>query len=251
MKLVFSEAGPDYSRYLYPYVVWGIPEPGETPADCLEKGFALSSPLLDRFVLCRHIRVNLRQFEPSSENRRILRKGDPIDTSLLNRTQFEITPERKSRWRAFADQRFGKDVMSEARLNRLLDAPVINHLLVFREQSNPREIGTALLYLENKRAAYYYYAFYELDQRHRNLGMFMMTQAVQHFADLGFEYLYLGTCYSEQALYKTQFPGTEFFNGNAWSTNLEELKYIVRHHPKSQSNHLLDDPAYLEQFKPS
>jgi hypothetical protein len=248
MKLLFSEAGPDYGRYLYPYVVWAVPEHGDTPADCLERGFSLTSPQLDRFVLCRHLRVDLRRFQPSSENRRILRKGINIRASLLSRAQFDATPERRLAWKRFADERFGKDVMPDARLDCLLSAPVINHLLVYEELPNRTEIGTALLFLQEPRAAYYYYAFYDLDRRHRNLGMFMMTRAVELFAGLGFRYLYLGTCYSERALYKTQFPGVQFFNGNTWSDNLEELKYIVRHHSSSPANHLLEDLTYLERF---
>jgi len=248
MKLIFSEAGPDYGRYLYPYVVWGVPEPGDTPADCLERGFSLTSPQLDRFVLCRHLRVDLGRFQPSSENRRILRKGRHIKASLLPRTQNDATPERRSAWKRFADERFGKEVMSDVRLDRLLRAPVINHFLVYEDSPNHTEIGTALLFVQKPRAAYYYYAFYDLDERHRNLGMFMMTRAVDLFAELGFHYLYLGTCYSERALYKTQFPGVQFFNGNTWSDDLEELKYIVRHHASSPANHLLEDLTYLERF---
>lgn len=248
MKLVFSEAEPDYEHYLYPYVVWGIPEAGETPADCFERGFAMSSPQLDRFVLCRHVRVPLRHHRPSSENRRILRKGADIKASLLPRAGYEVTPDRRAAWRRFADERFGKEVMSDARLDRLLNAPVINHVLSYRETATDTEVGTALLYLEGHRAAYYYYAFYDLSQRHRNLGMYMMTRAVSVFSELGFSHLYLGTCYSERALYKTQFPGVQFFNGNTWSDNLEELKYIVRHHPASPARHLLADLTYLERF---
>ena len=105
-----------------------------------------------------------------------------------------------------------------------------------------------MLYLEKPRAAYYYYAFYDLAQRHRNLGMFMMTRAVALFAELGFHYAYLGTCYSERALYKTQFPAVQFFNGNSWSENLAELKYILRSHGLSDANHLLEDPTYRELF---
>jgi arginyl-tRNA--protein-N-Asp/Glu arginylyltransferase len=248
MKLVFSEAGPDYGRYFYPYVVWAVPEPGDTPADCFERGFALTSPHLDRFVLCRHLRVDLRRFRPSSENRRILRKGADIRAALLPRNQYEVTPGRRAAWRRFADERFGAEVMSEARLEGLLNAPVINQFLVFEHASTGEELGTALLFVQKPRAAYYYYAFYDLGQRHRQLGMIMMTRAVDLFGELGFDYLYLGTCYSERALYKTQFPGVQFFNGNAWSDNLEELKYIVRHHAASTANHLLEDLTYLERF---
>jgi hypothetical protein len=38
----------------------------------------------------------------------------------------------------------------------------------------------------------------------------MMTFAVNHFAELGFHYMYLGSCYLENALYKTQFAVPSF-----------------------------------------
>ena len=78
MKLLFSEAKADYANYIFPYAVWAFPEAGETPADLFNAGFLPSSRNLDRFYMCRHVRVRLAQFTPSSENRRILRKGEGL-----------------------------------------------------------------------------------------------------------------------------------------------------------------------------
>jgi hypothetical protein len=61
-------------------------------------------------------------------------------------------------------------------------------------------------------------------------------------------HLHLGTCYSERALYKTQFEGVEFFNGAGWSSNLEELKYLVRR--QARGAHLLDTSEFRERFHP-
>jgi hypothetical protein len=80
----------------------------------------------------------------------------------------------------------------------------------------------------------------------RNLGMYMMTSAVEHFANRGFDYLYLGSCYSRNALYKTQFAGAEFFNGVKWSEDLEELKYLIKR--KRWDQHLLETEEYRQAF---
>ena len=88
------------------------------------------------------------------------------------------------------------------------------------------------MYLEGKSLAFYYYAFYDLNYYARNLGMFMMTSAVALFAERSCKNLYLGTCYSDNALYKTQFAGAEFFNGFRWSDDLEELKFIIKRDKK-------------------
>ena len=85
MKLLFSEYKSDYDHYIFPYAIWGFPEGEETAADCFNRGFLPSSVNMDRFYLCRNIRVSLADFEPSSENRRIMRKGEGIGARLVSR----------------------------------------------------------------------------------------------------------------------------------------------------------------------
>jgi hypothetical protein len=242
MKLIFSEGQADYSRYLYPYVVWGVPELGETPADFFAAGFLPASPRLDRFYLCRQLRLPLAGFEPNTENRRILRKGAGIEATLVARGDFSYTSGRRSAWLAYAAERFGEGIMHEQRLDTLMASPVISHLLVFVDSATGLELGTVLLYLEPPRVAFYYYSFYDLAGRDRNLGMVMMTQAAEWFAAQGYEHLHLGTCYSKQALYKTGFDGLEFFNGFRWSANISELKWIVRR--TEPVGHLAADPEF-------
>ena len=246
MKLVFSESQPDYGHYIFPYAIWAFPEPGETPADFFDRGFLPSSRELDRFYLCRQVRVNLRQYRPSSENRRILRKGEGISARLIPRAEFHYTPQRREFYKTYTDIKFGKDTMSYERLDSLFKGRMTSHLLLFTEAASGAEVGAATLYLEPPAVGYYYYAFYDLNYYRRNLGMFMMTSAVALFAERGFDFLYLGSCYSRNALYKTQFAGAEFFNGVRWSEDLEELKYLIRR--KRWDQHLLESEEYRQAF---
>jgi len=248
MKLLFSEQNSDYENYQFPYAIWAIPEDGESPADIFEAGFLPSSRNLDRFYLCRQVRVNLTKFRPSSENRRILRKGTGIEVKLVPREKFDYTPERREFFKTYADIKFGKDVMSFERLDALFAAPIISHLLVFTDLETTKDVGVATLYLEGKSLAFYYYAFYDLNYYARNLGMFMMTSAVALFAERSAKSLYLGTCYSDAALYKTQFTGAEFFNGFRWSDNLKELKFILNRDQKDLRQHLLETEEYRNGF---
>ena len=78
--------------------------------------------------------------------------------------------------------------------------------------------------------------------------MFMMTSAVVTLAKRGIRHLYLGTCYSHNALYKFQFTGAEFFNGFTWSRNSKELRYLVEREEQPVTKHLLETLAYREQF---
>ena len=248
MKLLFSEHKSDYDHYIFPYAVWAVPESGEAAADLFNAGFLPSSRNLDRFYLCRHVRVQLGRFKPSSENRRILRKGGGIEVKLLARDQFDYTPGRRQFYKTYADIKFGKDVMPYERLDLLFRSPIISHLLVFTDAKSGAEVGTATLYLEGKELAFYYYAFYDLNYYSRNLGMFMMTSAAAFFAERNFRHLYLGTCYSQNALYKTQFAGAEFFNGFCWSDDLNELKYLLRRDKQETGRHLLESDEYRQLF---
>ena len=211
MKLLFSEHKSDYDHYIFPYAVWAVPESGETAADLFNAGFLPSSRNLDRFYLCRHVRVQLGRFKPSSENRRILRKGGGI----------------------------------EERLDLLFRSPIISHLLVFTDAKSGAEVGTATLYLEGKELAFYYYAFYDLNYYSRNLGMFMMTSAAAFFAERNFRHLYLGTCYSQNALYKTQFAGAAVFQRIERGAADARL---ARRDKQETGRHLLESDEYRQLF---
>lgn len=242
MKLVFSEATPDYQRYAFPYVVWGFPEPGETPAQFFQAGFLPSSPNLDRFYLARQLRVPLREWELTSENRRVMKKGMGLECTLVPRGDFEFSAARRASWLHYAAERFGAGIMPGERLDRLMGSPVISHVLVFHDRLTGAEVGSVLLYLDRPEMAYYYFAFYDLGWPGKNLGMFMMTRAVEFFAHAGFRHLHLGTCYDERALYKVQFGPMEYSTGFGWSRDMESLKALVRQSPVA--GHLLEDPLH-------
>ncbi len=248
MKLLFSEYKSDYDHYIFPYAIWGFPEGKETPAACFSRGFLPSSVNMDRFYLCRNIRVCLADFQPSSENRRIIRKGDGIVERLVPREAFDYSTKRRDFFKQYADQRLGEDVMSYDRLDKIINSRMTSHLLVFDDQDTAKEVGAVVLYMEPPAMAYYYFAFYDLDYQQRSLGMYMMTRAVAFCQEAGLEYLYLGSCYSRQALYKTQFKGMQFSTGFRWSNNLKELKYLLNRDSGQVEAHLLEGQEYLKQF---
>lgn len=248
MKLLFSEYKSDYSNYIFPYAIWAIPEQNESPAQIFNRGFLPGNRDMSRYYLCRQIRIKLNNFRISSENRRILRKCDGIEYKLLNRDQFEYSNQWREFCKTYADIKFGKDVMTHSRLDSLFQAKILTHVLIFIDSENNKEIGLVTLYLEEKSLAYYYYAFYALNYYHRNLGMYMMTSAVNYFKQEHFDFIFLGTCYSNNALYKTQFEGAEFFNGFQWSGNLKELKYMVKRDQSSVSKHLLETEEFIQLF---
>lgn len=248
MKLLFSESLPDYQHYIFPYAIWAFPEAGEQPHEFFERGFLPSSKNLERYYLCRSVRVRLESFAPSSENRRVLRKGEGITFKLVPREEFSFTEKWKKFCLDYAGAKFGSEVMNEERLTTLFSSKITSHLLIFHDNVAGIDVGLVTLFLEEPRLAQYYYAFYDLKYHRRNLGMFMMTSAVDFFSKEGWRYVYLGSCYSQNAFYKTQFSGSEFFTGAAWSQNLDELKFLIARTQHDQATHLFESPDYLHQF---
>lgn len=248
MRLVFSESHADYSSYTFPYVVWAFPDNGETPADLFTAGFLPSSPDLNRFYLCRQLRLPLSHWQPSAENRRMLRKSASLECRLVSREAFDYSSERRQQWLDFAAERFGHGVMPAERLDRLMRSPVVSHLLVCVDSSG-HEVGHVLLYLEAPRIAYYYYAFYALDPEAGMSGMQLMTRAVDTLAQSGVEFLHLGTCYEEKALYKLQYAPLEYFTGWQWSNDLEALRALVRF--PLASGHLLEQTGHPAALMPA
>ena len=245
MKILFSESSPDYAGYVFPYAVWGFLEAGERPADALAKGFLPSLPDLSRFYLCRQIRIDLKRFVPSSENRRILRKGEGIEFTLLERDRFDWTPSRRALCLEYASRRWSNPPSPE-RIDRIFHSALTTHVVIFRDTTG-KEIGLVSLFRDGG-TWFYSNAFYEPDNPLKSLGGFLMTETVQRLADLGMEFLHLGTCYSRSALYKTQFDGVEFFNGNRWSADLGELKHLIDRQEKETPGHLLEEDAYCDKW---
>lgn len=246
MKLLFSEAPPDYSGYVFPWVVWGFLEPGETPADAFARGFLPSLPDLSRWYLCRQVRVSLDRFCPTSENRRILRRGAGISFQLQERSEFGWTAERRAFCLDYAQRRWSTPPAGE-RLDRLFASALTTHVAVFRDRDG-RETGLVTL-LCTGATWFYSNAFYDADAP-SGLGAFLMTETVRQLAEAGGAYLHLGTCYSRSALYKTGFPGLAFFDGTGWNPDLAALKHILVRGESGAPGHLLEDPAYVERWLP-
>ena len=248
MRLFYSEYKSDYSNYIFPYVIWAMPENGENPVDFFAKGFLPSARDLSRFYMCRHTRVELSKFEPSSENRRIMRKGEGISCRLVKRCDFTVTDVWRQFCLTYADAKFGAGVMTVERLDSLIDSPVCSHVLIYTDEKSGQDIGLVVFYLNEPQMAFYYYSFYDL--KYKNLGMYMMTSSIALIKERDCHYIYLGSCYSRNALYKSQFSGFQFWNGFRWSENIRELKYLIERDGEYVDKHLLETPHFKSNFYP-
>ena len=65
------------------------------------------------------------------------------------------------------------------------------------------------------------------------IGKFMMEHIIHRAKKNNKKYIYLGTCYGRDSLYKVRdFKGIEYFDGNKWIDNIEKLKSLCKIDPK-------------------
>lgn len=55
-----------------------------------------------------------------------------------------------------------------------------------------------------------------------SLGRKIVDFEIQNAKDLGYDFLYIGPGYDESSLYKSGFPGFEWWTGNEWSTDKDK-----------------------------
>lgn len=168
----------------------------------------------------RSVRIDLKKFELSSENRRILRKGEEIalekNSIPFSKYSWEIGKLAKD----FYDKKAG-GVFSANKIKELIETGEnFNSLYSF---SN---LGYAICY-ESAKILHYSYPFYDLEKAPKDMGLIMMTKAIADAQTAGLECVYLGSLQRANDTYKLQFSGIEWFDGKEWSTDLEEVKKVL------------------------
>lgn len=244
MKLFFSEFKANYGKYFFPYQVWLLKQEGDDIEKIYDAGFLPIRNLPGVYYLSRSLRVNLPKFSPSSENRRILNKTASFEYEFLPLDEFDYTPEVQKFCKEYMDKRFGKGQIRAAGIKSIFEKGVYNYIFVWRKAQGKKEVGYAVCFLSDN-LLQYAHAFYNLDLLEKSLGARMILEAVTWAQKNGRKYAYLGTCYEKNALYKTEFKGVEFFNGFCWSSNLEELKYLIE---RQSDEYILRDREFTEKF---
>ena len=251
MKLFFSEFKANYLKYHFPYQIWLLREEGDEVEKIYSNGFLPIRSLQRVYYLSRDIRVDLDEFEISSENRRILKKTENFESDLVPLSEFTYTAEIQKFCKNYAEQKLGKGLFPAAAIKSIFTNKIFNYVFVFKEVSTQKEVGYAVCFI-SENLLQYAYAFYDLEYFKDNLGARMILEAVLWANKSNKKYAYLGTCYEESALYKTEFKGVEFFNGFRWSEDLEELKRLVGGGFGGDKgygeNYLLKNKEFLERF---
>jgi len=176
----------------------------------------------------RSVRIDLSQFELSSENRRVLRKTENLNLEIKNLPLENYSWEIGKLAKDFYTQKFGDGTFSANKIKELLnDKEKSNFNKVFIYTSDNEPLGYCIS-AETKTIIHYCYPFYDLEKSPKDMGLGMMTRAVLWASENNKKYIYLGSLQRPTDTYKLQFAGIEWFDGKNWQTNLAELKTILK-----------------------
>ncbi len=212
-------------------------------AHMYENGFVFTR--IGRGVMqqTRSLRIDLNLFELSSENRRILKKVPNLEMKQvvlpLSSSQYNFSIGKMAK--DFYDTKFGPNIMSAQKVKEMLTDPDksnFNQLLEFRdvqphndEPHSDQQMsdfcnGYTICY-SSSTILHYSYPFYNLNNCPKDMGLAMMITAVQKSKEAGLKYVYLGSLQRATDVYKLQFSGLEWFDGEKWTTDLNEAKKIL------------------------
>jgi arginyl-tRNA--protein-N-Asp/Glu arginylyltransferase len=176
----------------------------------------------------RSVRIDLAKFELTSENRRILKKANigliPINLPL---DDYDYTIGKSGK--DFYEKKFGTGIMSAQKIKEMLTDTAksnFNMVLRYSELVAGEIVGHAICYMD-KSTLHYSYPFYDLDAAPKDMGLGMMTTAINFAQEQGLKYVYLGSIQRPNDTYKLQFEGLEWFDGTKWQTDIEQAKQVL------------------------
>lgn len=176
----------------------------------------------------RSVRINLSQFELSSENRRILKKTEGMEIQSLPLPYLEYTWQIGKLAKDFYDTKFGEGTFSANKIKEIFTDPNPSNFNIFFTYCLNSEILGYTICFETEEMIHYSYPFYDLSKSPKDMGLGMMIRAVLFAKESGKKYIYLGSAQRPTDTYKFQFSGVEWFDGKNWTSNVEELKNVLQ-----------------------
>lgn len=230
MRKFQSESGHNYKTYSFSYANYCFKEKEDKLSDIYAAGYlpySGSPGIKDVFYMARSARVPLALLKFSSENRRVAGK---FDNKLIRQsTPFKSCDTNDDNFKNFCvsyfTKRHGPSVMPKERLETLLNANLITHIVSYHKNTKP---VAYVFEVSDKDITHFWYSFYDTSLIHQSLGMWLMLDSAKYAKNIGRNYFYMGTVYGEKALYKTAFENIEFWNGDGWVADKKYLKKLGR-----------------------
>jgi arginyl-tRNA--protein-N-Asp/Glu arginylyltransferase len=224
MKYIFKEYKTNYENYEYPYQIYLEANENDSIDEIYEKGFLATRIKKNYYYLTRNLRINLQEFSLNSENRRILKKTESLTLENKKLNDFTFNYSISKLATDFFKTKFNKTIITPQKLKWLFAGEFFTNVLVYK---NKNEIIGYCITMETKKTLHYAYPFYKSELIGTNIGMSMMIQAIEHAKEKNKKYVYLGTVYTKDSMYKLQFKGIQWFNGESWNDDIDKLKSLI------------------------
>lgn len=214
------------------YLAWNkitLP-PTATPQEVArqyEAGYVCTRETKGSMDQTRSLRIDLSQFELSSENKRIVKKTEGLELLQVSLPYANYDWTIGKLAKDFYDTKFGAGTFSANKIKEVLTDETksnFNTLLLYSMMG--KTLGYSICF-ESDTLLHYSYPFYDLDASPKDMGMGMMIRAILHAQAFEKKHIYLGSAQRPGDTYKLQFSGLEWFDGKEWKINLLELKTIL------------------------
>ena len=225
MKYIFKEYKGDYKKYEYPYKTYLQAQEAEDIDEIYSKGFLPTRIKKNYYYLSRNIRIDLESFSLTSENRRILKKTQNLTLESKKLENFEFDYNISKMALDFFKQKFGERITTTQKLKWLFTGDFFTDAIVYKIEGET--IGYCIT-METENILHYSYPFYKPTLIKSNIGMAMMIKAIEYAKEKDKKYIYLGTVYTKDSLYKLQFKNMQWFDGENWNTDIDKLKDLIK-----------------------
>lgn len=231
MKMFSSEFAHNYGSYSFGYCNYCEYEPNDSFFDIYQKGFlpySGSEDVWNMFYMARSARVNVSEWEPTSENRRVLKKySEAITRKVYSRKEFEISEEFTSFCLSYFSEHHGAHTMPQERLLHILQEKALTHIVEYRDGS---ELAGYVFLVSDVHMSHVWFYFYAPSFAQTSFGMWVLLNEASVAQHEDKKYFYIGTAYGDKSRYKTNFAHLEFWNGNEWKqdTKNEEVKTRIK-----------------------
>lgn len=232
-KIFGSEHVYSYKNYTFGYALYAQRTEKESLDPIYEAGFLPYSgghrtEVKNLFYMARSARANLASFSLSSENRRVKSKFRDNNFKIIEypASTFISNDKMMDFCLKYFNERHGPGLLTKERLMRILSYSPETFVIEYRdEKDNPLAY---VIEIHGNEFIHYWFCFYDLLLIKQSFGMYLMIDRVENAKTNGYKYCYLGTVYGNKALYKTNIPSLEYWDGSKWSVNIGQLSERAR-----------------------
>lgn len=159
-------------------------------------------------------RSDLKLFQVSSENRRILNKTSSFTFDKLPLNKFQYTPTIQKQVTSWVKE-IGWDFPVSS-IKTVFTNHIFNYVYVWYDQ-NKQVCAYSICYFDNN-ISHIAYVFYNPEFAHNDLPIRLSLQVVTDSSEMNLKYCYLGRFNptSKLGYYKRNFAGFQYFTQGAW-----------------------------------